>query len=60
MTLFILPFLIGCASYKIPIQTTDHPATPGAATSQIELSSILEINETNIIEVEGDESHACH
>ena len=37
----------GCTSYKIPIQTDNHPASSDVEITQIELSSILDINENN-------------
>lgn len=36
----------GCANYRIPIQTCNHPASSNAAITQIELSSILELSDT--------------
>ena len=51
-------FMTGCASYKIPIQTQNHPAISNAKVSQIELSSILDIPESS--DIEKDEAHVHH
>jgi len=50
--IFLVLFLTSCASYKIPIQTTDHPASTGLEAPQVELSPILDINENNTSDTE--------
>lgn len=41
---FVLIFFVaGCARYKIPVQTENHPASIQAEVAQIELSSILNL-----------------
>jgi len=44
---FLFIFLLGCTEYKVPIQTDNHPASSDALTSQIELSPILDINQSD-------------
>ncbi|CCB87808.1 unknown protein (plasmid) [Simkania negevensis Z] len=56
----ILFFVTGCASYKIPIQTQNHPASSNAKISQIELSPILDIPESNNIEKQEIHVHPHH
>ena len=46
-----------CTSYRIPIQTENHPASTDAVVYQIELSPILDINENNSIEESEDYVH---
>lgn len=41
--LITLLFFSGCSSYKIPIQTENHPASPDIAVYDIHLSPVLEI-----------------
>ncbi|PCI95518.1 hypothetical protein COB11_01920 [Candidatus Aerophobetes bacterium] len=55
IALLTLLFTTGCTSTKIPIQTQNHPASSINETYQIELSSILDIQE--ISEVEKQEGH---
>jgi len=43
-----LIFFTGCASYHIPCQTQDHPASSNAPVSQIELSPILDLEEHHV------------
>lgn len=38
--------LTGCASYKIPIETDNHPSTTSETISRIELSPLLDIPES--------------
>ena len=48
MRLFLLLILFsGCASYKIPVETDNHPATADSEISQIELSPILNLGVEN-------------
>ena len=37
--------ITGCTSYKLPIQTENHPASSDTVTSQIKLSPILDLDE---------------
>lgn len=39
-----------CTSYRLPIQTENHPASTDAVVYQIELSPILDINENGSID----------
>lgn len=46
LSLFFALFLTaGCSTYKIPVQTENHPASLGTATCEIHLSPVLEIGE---------------
>ncbi len=36
-------FLVGCASYKVPIQVENHPASTDAEIVQVKLSPILDL-----------------
>lgn len=45
-------FITGCAYYKIPVQTHNHPASSNAIVSQLELSPILDIDQNGSIENE--------
>ncbi len=47
--LLTLIYCAGCSNYKVPIETENHPASPNAPLSQIELSPLLEINESNYV-----------
>ncbi len=38
--------LVGCTSYRIPIQVENHPASSDTAITQVQLSSILDLNES--------------
>lgn len=51
-------FVMGCASYKVPIQMQNHPASSDAEVSQIELSPILDLIETT--PTQKQESHDQH
>lgn len=48
--LFLLIILLftGCASYKIPVQIKDHPASADISVFPIELSPILDISEKEV------------
>ena len=61
-TIFFLMLLCmaGCACYKIPIQTQNHPASSNAKISQIELSPILDISENSNIEKQETHVHPHH
>lgn len=50
-------FLVSCATYKLPIQTKDHPASTNTKTSSIELSPILDINKENKVVVDVDANY---
>ena len=55
---FLLPlFMTGCASYKIPIQTQNHPASSNAKVSQVVLSPLLEISESTSIKKQEPHVH---
>ncbi|MFZ0565496.1 MAG: hypothetical protein WAM28_04855 [Chlamydiales bacterium] len=45
---FLCAACTGCASYKIPVTTSSHPACPNVATPEILLSPILEIDSKDI------------
>ncbi len=48
----------GCVKYSVPISSSCHPANPNGESSNIELSSILEIANENLpkeIEMDGDD-----
>lgn len=53
-----LLFLAGCANYKVPLQTENHPASSHTHVSQIELSSILDVPQETTIEKQ--ETHVHH
>jgi len=52
----------GCMRYSVPIRTPSHPAYPSGETSNIELSSILDITEENLLEqtAEDNNHHMDH
>lgn len=56
----MLLFMTGCASYKIPLETQNHPATSAGEVSQIELSPILDISESTNIEKQEIHVHPHH
>lgn len=47
LVLFVFICLVGCTKYNIPIQTKNHPASSKTASLEIELSSVLDIEEDN-------------
>ncbi len=48
----------GCMRYSVPMKTSCHPAFPCGETSNIELSSILDITEENLPEeIETNDNH---
>ncbi len=55
----ILLFTCGCESYKIPMQTSNHPASSDSSVSQIELSPILDIDKSNAIKNEEKHDYFC-
>ncbi|NGX26248.1 MAG: hypothetical protein K940chlam6_00163 [Chlamydiae bacterium] len=47
----------GCMKYSVPMETSYHPACPSGETSNIELSSILDITEENFLEENMEDSN---
>jgi len=45
--------VVGCTSYKLPVETENHPAFSNTEITQIQLSPILDLDENNP-DVEGD------
>lgn len=52
--------MAGCTSYKIPIQTENHPASTYVEVSQIELSSLLDLFQESSTEKQESNVHFHH
>ena len=48
--LILLFSIVGCSSYKIPIDSYNNPAATSKKNIEIELSPILNISQTNELE----------
>lgn len=55
-----LIIMVGCASYKIPIQTENHPASAYVEVPQIELSALLDLSQESSTKNQESNVHLHH